>query len=89
MLPTIPDVAPRVDDTIGEDETKLEQAFSALSFWTRGINYLGVPALSVPAGRGSLGLPLAVQFVGAPLGEDRVLALGLVLEEHGSYKKFK
>ena len=89
LLPTIPDVAPRVDDTIGEDETKLEQAFSALSFWTRGINYLGVPALSVPAGRGSLELPLAVQFVGVPLGEDRVLALGLVLEEHGSYKKFK
>ena len=89
LLPTIPDVAPRVDDTIGEDETKLEQAFSALSFWTRGINYLGVPALSVPAGRGLLELPLAVQFVGAPLGEDRVLALGLVLEEHGSYKKLK
>ena len=89
LLPTIPDVAPRVDDTIGEDETKLEQAFSALSFWTRGINYLGVPALSVPAGRGSFELPLAVQFVGAPLGEDRVLALGLVLEEHGSYKKIK
>lgn len=87
LLPTIPDVAPRVDDTIGEDETKLEKAFSALSFWTRGINYLGVPALSVPAGRGSFELPLAVQLVGAPLGEDRVLALGLVLEEHGSYKK--
>jgi len=43
----------------------------------------------VPAGRGSFELPLAVQLVGAPLGEDRVLALGLVLEKHGSYKKFK
>ena len=89
LLPTIPDVAPRVDDTIGEDETRLEQAFSVLSFWTRGINYLGVPALSVPAGRGAFELPLAVQLVGAPLGEDRVLALGLVLEAHGSYRKLK
>ena len=89
LLPTIPDVAPRVADTIGDDETKLEQAFSALSFWTRGINYLGLPALSVPAGRGLLDLPLAVQFVGPPLGEDRILALGQVLEQHGTYRKFK
>lgn len=76
LLPTMPDVAPRVDSTIGGDETRLEQEFSRLSFWTRGINYLGVPALSVPAGTGAHGLPLAVQFVGRPLAEDRVLALG-------------
>lgn len=89
LLPTLTDVAPRVADTIGDDETRLEQAFSALSSWTRGINYLGLPALSVPAGRGLHNLPLAVQFVGAPLGEDRILALGQVLEQHGPYQKFK
>jgi aspartyl-tRNA(Asn)/glutamyl-tRNA(Gln) amidotransferase subunit A len=89
LLPTMTDVAPRVADTIGDDETRLEQAFSALSSWTRGINYLGLPALSVPAGRGQYGLPLAVQFVGAPLGEDRILALGQVVEQHGPYQKSK
>lgn len=85
LLPTMPDIAPLVNDTIGDDESRLEQAFSAVSFWTRGINYLGLPALSVPAGRGADEMPLAVQFVGAPLGEDRVLALGAALEQSGIY----
>lgn len=76
LLPTIPDVAPTVAATTGDDHTRLEREFMRLSHWTRGINYLGLPALSVPAGTGDKGLPLAVQFVGRPLAEDRVLALG-------------
>lgn len=76
LLPTIPDVAPTIAGTIGDDHTRLEREFMRLSHWTRGINYLGLPALSVPAGTGDKGLPLAVQFVGRPLAEDRVLALG-------------
>lgn len=76
LLPTMPDVAPTVASTIGEDQALLEREFTRFSFWTRGINYLGLPALSVPAGAGDKGLPLAVQFVGRPLAEDRVLALG-------------
>lgn len=76
LLPTMPDVAPAVASTVGDDQTRLEREFLRLSFWTRGINYLGLPALSVPAGIGDKGLPLAVQFVGGPLAEDRVLALG-------------
>lgn len=76
LLPTIPDVAPTVASTVGEDQARLEREFTRLSFWTRGINYLGLPALSVPAGAGDKGLPLAVQFVGRPLAEDRILALG-------------
>lgn len=82
LLPATPDVAPRVADTVGPDEALLEKAFSKLSFWTRGINYFGVPALSLPAGVGALGLPLAVQLVGPPLGEDRVFALGHHFQQH-------
>lgn len=82
LLPATPDVAPRVADTLGPDEGLLEKEFSKLSFWTRGINYLGVPALSLPAGVGARGLPLAVQFVGPPLGEDRLFALGQCFQQH-------
>ena len=81
ILPVMPDVAPRVADTVGDDEALLERRFSNLSIWTRGINYLGLPALSVPAGVGAEGLPLAVQFVGRPLGDARVLALGKRFQE--------
>lgn len=80
LLPVAPDVAPRVDDTIHGDEAELERGFSRLSMWTRGINYLGVPALSVPAGAGRHGLPLAVQFIGRPLGEAAILTLGRIFQ---------
>jgi len=81
VLPATPDGAPRLADTIGGDESQLERDFSRLSMWTRGINYLGLPGLSVPAGFNRGGLPLAVQFIGRPLGEDRLLALGKHFQE--------
>ena len=81
VLPVTPDVAPLVADTIGGDESGLEVKFSRLSMWTRGINYLGLTALAVPAGTGDGGLPLAVQFIGRPLGEARILALGKRFQE--------
>lgn len=80
LLPCTPDVAPRVDDTHGSDQARLEREFALLSSWTRGINYLGLPVLTLPAGAGAGGLPLGMQLVGPPLGEDRVLALGRLFQ---------
>ncbi len=39
-------------------------------------NLLGLPALSVPSGFGERGLPTAIQFVGPPLSENLLIALG-------------
>jgi aspartyl-tRNA(Asn)/glutamyl-tRNA(Gln) amidotransferase subunit A len=39
-------------------------------------NLLGLPALSVPNGFGPRGLPTALQFVGKPLSENLLIALG-------------
>lgn len=44
-------------------------------------NLLGLPALAVPVMRGEAGLPLGVQFVGAPWQEDLLLNLGEAFEE--------
>ncbi len=80
MLPTSPGGAPRIADTVGPDQHRLEQEFGKLSFWTRGINYLGLPGLSVPAGVNAAGLPLGVQFIGAPYDEERLLSIGCLLQ---------
>ncbi|MFC4485962.1 amidase [Tepidiphilus baoligensis] len=80
LLPTTPAGAPLIKDTIGDDHIKLEKDFSRLSYWTRGINYLGLPALSLPVGIDSNGLPLGAQFVGWPFDEERLLAIGHIVQ---------
>ncbi|QOG06697.1 amidase [Aureimonas sp. OT7] len=42
----------------------------------RPVNYLGLPALVVPAGSSDTGLPIGLQIVGRPFEEDRILRLG-------------
>ncbi|MEX1248329.1 MAG: amidase family protein [Anaerolineales bacterium] len=43
-------------------------------------NHAGVPALSVPAGLGSEGLPLAVQLMGADFSEEKLFRIGRAYE---------
>lgn len=43
---------------------------------TRWVNYLGVPALVLPCGFDSKGLPIGLQLVGRPHGEAALLAAG-------------
>ena len=44
-------------------------------------NLAGVPVTQVPLGLGRGGLPLGVQVVAAPGGDDRTIAVALALEE--------
>ncbi len=43
---------------------------------TRPANFLGVPALSVPAGFSKAGLPIGMQLIGRPFDEATLFALG-------------
>ena len=43
---------------------------------TRPANFLGVPALSVPAGFTRAGLPVGMQLLGRPFDEATLFALG-------------
>lgn len=81
LLPVAPDIAPRVSDITEKDDLDVERLHTRLSYWTRGINYYGLPALSVPAGVGTYELPLAVQFVGRPLGEMTLISLGRIFQK--------
>jgi len=50
---------------------------------TRPFNALGLPALSVPCGVSSAGLPLGFQIVGRPFDEATILRLGHAYEGVG------
>lgn len=77
LLPAAPGIAPLVSDTIAPTQDLL---VSQVTYWTRGVNYLGVPALAVPAGMSERNMPLGVQLLGLPLGEEYLFALGQLLE---------
>jgi aspartyl-tRNA(Asn)/glutamyl-tRNA(Gln) amidotransferase subunit A len=68
-LPTREQTGPRG----GADMPKLLADVTRLTRW---VNYLGVPALVVPCGFDSRGLPIALQLVGRPFSEAKLLAAG-------------
>jgi aspartyl-tRNA(Asn)/glutamyl-tRNA(Gln) amidotransferase subunit A len=52
---------------------------------TRWVNYLGVPALVLPCGFDSRGLPLALQLVGRPFAEAALLAAGHAFQRESDW----
>ena len=44
--------------------------------YTRAFSYLGLPALALPAGFDSAGLPIGVQLVGRPFDDALLLNIG-------------
>ena len=52
---------------------------------TRPINYLGLPAISIPTGFDPNGLPLSVQLIGKPFSENLLLRVAYALEKQFSF----
>jgi len=61
-------------------EGKIVKYLDAWSY-CEWFNLLGFPAVVVPMGMSPEGLPIGVQIVGRPWEEERILAVGAVLEE--------
>lgn len=72
-IPTVPTQAPTIEATTAGDAQAALRSIAGVTHATRGINYLGLPAISVPAGFSANGLPLAFQLVGRPFDEARLL----------------
>lgn len=66
--------------TIAETDVKgaadMPEVIGSIIRCTLPVSYLGLPALSVPAGFTANGLPSAFQLIGRPFSEARLLALG-------------
>ncbi len=70
-LPTVPIPVPTIEQsTSGAEATRI---IGTAGHCTRGINYLGLPSISVPAGFDPKGLPVGFQLVGRPFAEGTVL----------------
>ncbi|HEY5429880.1 MAG TPA: amidase [Solirubrobacteraceae bacterium] len=66
---------------LGPDPWGNYRRSGAFTPYTAIVNVMGLPAISVPLYHGADGLPTAVQLIGPPAAEERLLALAAQLEE--------
>jgi aspartyl-tRNA(Asn)/glutamyl-tRNA(Gln) amidotransferase subunit A len=79
-VPATPTAAPLLDQKRISIAGKDEDVRLASTRLVRAFNYLGEPALSMPCGKTSLGLPIGLQIVSAPMTDARLLQIAKTLE---------
>ncbi len=80
FTPASPIPAPRIDQKSVMIDGVEEDVRLAATRFVRGINALGLPALSLPCGRSAAGLPIGIQIVGRGFAEKFLLQVGAALE---------
>ena len=73
-------VSPTPAFKIGEKATDPLQMYLT-DIYTVAINLAGIPGISVPCGVSSQGLPIGLQLLGRPFGEETILRAAYVVEQ--------
>jgi aspartyl-tRNA(Asn)/glutamyl-tRNA(Gln) amidotransferase subunit A len=74
--PSVSFRTPTIAETDVGGGDRMSEVLAKVTRLMRPVNYLGLPALSVPCGLQSHGLPCAFQLIGRPFDEARLLGLG-------------
>ena len=74
FMPTIPVSVPSIAETTEGDWGEISKKISVITHCNRGINYLGLPAISTPAGF-SHDMPVAFQLVGRHFDEAKLFMI--------------
>ena len=85
LTPTLTRPAPKLGTVAADPKKVADDIYSWISF-TFPFNSTGQPAISLPNGFNSSGLPLALQIVGRPNDEAGVIALAAQFEEARPWK---
>ena len=80
ITPTLPRTAPRNGELGATVDAAITEFLEFITF-VQPFNCTGQPALTLPLAMSSDGLPIGIQFVGPPRGEEVVFGLGAQLEE--------
>jgi aspartyl-tRNA(Asn)/glutamyl-tRNA(Gln) amidotransferase subunit A len=73
IAPASRTAAPTIQETDVGGGPSAEAAIQAITRLMRPINYLGLPALVIPAGHTRSGLPIGLQLIGRPFGDETML----------------
>jgi aspartyl-tRNA(Asn)/glutamyl-tRNA(Gln) amidotransferase subunit A len=80
LAPVSRAVAPTIAETDVGGAGNAEAIIQGVTRFMRPINYLGLPALVVPAGFGQRGLPIGLQLIGRPFNDETIAALGIAFQ---------
>jgi aspartyl-tRNA(Asn)/glutamyl-tRNA(Gln) amidotransferase subunit A len=80
IAPVSPIAAPTIAESDVGNGPDAEAVIQRLTRFTRPINYLGLPALSIPAGFTRGGLPVGMQLVGRSFDEAMLLRIGAAFQ---------
>lgn len=85
LAPLQVDVLPTVDEVYVGHPSFTPAKLLGLHHYCGWVNYLGLPALSLPVGCDARGLPISIQLIGKPFAEPQLLAFGQLIQKdiHG------
>lgn len=83
LTPTTPMTAPRIGEITVRLGGRDEDVRLAATRLVRSINVLGLPALSIPCGLSTSGMPIGLQIIGPAFQEALILQVGAALEDGG------
>jgi len=80
LAPVAPVAAPTIAESDVGNAPDAESVIQRLTRFTRPINYLGLPSLSIPCGFTPAGLPVGMQLVGRSFDEATLLTIGAAFQ---------
>jgi len=80
LAPASRAVASTIAETDVAGANNAEAIIQGITRFMRPVNYLGLPALVVPAGFGQHGMPIGLQLIGRPFDDETVAALGIAFQ---------
>src|SRR5712671_533584 len=80
IAPVAPVAAPTIAESDVGNSPDAEAVIQRLTRFTRPINYLGLPSLSIPSGFTRGGLPVAMQLIGRSFDEAMLLRIGAAFQ---------
>ncbi len=81
FTPTTPITAPKIGQINVEIRGAMEEVRTAATRFTRVMNALGLPAISIPCGFSRRGLPIGLQMIAAAGQEDLLLRVAAAMED--------
>jgi aspartyl-tRNA(Asn)/glutamyl-tRNA(Gln) amidotransferase subunit A len=80
IAPVAPVAAPTIAESDVGNSPDAEAVIQRLTRFTRPVNYLGLPSLSIPSGFTRGGLPVGMQLIGRAFDEAMLLRIGAAFQ---------